>query len=454
MHSITESGTDTATMLDERSKVPATASSHDSRPAEPHQPRKSILRRLIRAVVMSALGLCGVVFGMYKMHVDIPALQTPKLYAFIDSMGERVEPIKEYMVHKYESFFGKHEEEAVHEEHKIIVTSPIARDVTIVQPYVCQIRSRRHIEIKAFDDGYLEAIPIKEGQLVKAKDVLFQLRPVLFKAKFDAEVAERDLAELELKYTQTLADKNGVSPKEVSLFKAKLARAQAKMEEAKAELEFTTVRAPFDGLVDRLMKMQGDLIKDGDVLTTLSDNSVMWVYFNVTEKRYLEYMAESGSNTVNLDVELVLANQNKFPHMGKIDPANKVGAIESNFNNETGNIAFRADFPNPDRLLRHGQTGTVLIKRAVKNAIVIPQRATFENLAKRYVFVVDKEDKVHQREINIEHEQDDIFIIQPNIDVNEKIILEGIRQVHEGEKVEFEFRKPEEVMANQKNKAE
>ena len=147
-------------------------------------------------------------------------------------------------------------------------------------------------------------------------------------------------------------------------------------------------------------------------------------------------------------IELMLANGNKFPQTGKI------GAIEAQFNNETGNIAFRADFPNPDGLLRHGQTGTVLISRTLKNAIVIPQRATFEILDKRYVYVVGKDDVVHQREIAVQNELDDIFVINKGLDVNDRIVLEGGRQVRDGEKVEYEFRSPEEVMANQKNHAE
>ena len=137
----------------------------------------------------------------------------------------------------------------------------------------------------------------------------------------------------------------------------------------------------------------------------------------------------------------MLANGSKFQQTGKI------GAIEANFNNETGNIPFRADFPNPDRLLRHGQTGTVLIHRTLKNAIVIPQRATFEILDKRYVYVVDEDDVVHQREITIQNELEDIFVIKSGLDVNDKIVLEGVRQVRDGEKVEYEFRKPEEVLA-------
>jgi membrane fusion protein, multidrug efflux system len=258
-----------------------------------------------------------------------------------------------------------------------------------------------------------------------------------------------------LDFSQGLANRQGVSTNEVKLFRAKLAKAQAKVDLAEAEFNFTRVKASFDGIIGRQRKQQGSLVKEEEILTTLSDNSVMWVYFNVTEKRYFEYMAETGKNKLNLDVVLMLANHSKFPQNGKIDLAQKIGAIEANFNNETGNIAFRADFPNPEGLLRHGQTGTVLVNRLVKGAIVIPQRATFENLAKQYVYVVNKDDVVHQREIVIEHELEDIYVIEKGIlDVGDRIILEGTRQVRDGEKVEFEFIPPEKAMENQKNHAE
>jgi membrane fusion protein (multidrug efflux system) len=150
----------------------------------------------------------------------------------------------------------------------------------------------------------------------------------------------------------------------------------------------------------------------------------------------------------NLKIQLKLANGDTFDHVGKI------GAIEADFNNQTGNIPFRADFPNPDRLLRHGQTGTVLINRVQKNALVIPQRATFEVLQKRYVYVVDKDDVAHTREISVQHELEDLFVIDKGLTVNDKIVLEGIRQVHDGDKVEYEDRKPDEVVANLKYHAE
>ena len=135
-------------------------------------------------------------------------------------------------------------------------------------------------------------------------------------------------------------------------------------------------------------------------------------------------------------IELVLANQDEVPaaRQARCDP----GPIQQ----ETGNIAFRADFPNPDGLLRHGQTGTILIPRKVHDAIVIPQRATFEILDKRYVYVVDKDDVVHRREIVVQDEVDDIFVIKKGVGVGDRIVLEGIRQVRDGAEGGIGFSSP------------
>jgi membrane fusion protein (multidrug efflux system) len=405
-------------------------------------------RPVVTFLLVAALANGGVL-GLSTVRPDIiPPLNIPRIHAFLHTVGKSANRVKGYFAGRLESYLHRHEEQPHREHHKIVGTSPKARDVVITQEYVCQIHSQRHINVRALENGYLEDIAVKEGQAVKKGDVMFRVVPILYQAKLDAELAEAELAQLEFNNSKKLFEDKVVSQNEVKLHQAKLSKAKAKAQLAGAELNFTRVRAPFDGIVDRLHEQLGSLVEEGDILTTLSDNSVMWVYFNVPEARYLEYMASLDQDTEDPRIELVLADGSKFPQTGTI------GAIEAKFNNETGNIPFRADFPNPKGLLRHGQTGTVLIHRVSKDALVIPQRATFEVLDKRYVYIVDKDDVVHQREIAIQNVLEDIYVIKKGLSADDRIVLEGIREVHDGEKVKYEFRAPELVMRNLKNRAE
>ena len=138
--------------------------------------------------------------------------------------------------------------------------------------------------------------------------------------------------------------------------------------------------------IDRFQVRLGSLLDEGELLTTLSDNSKMWVYFNVPEAEYLDYQTETKTKQ-DLKVQLLMANNKYFDQVGEIR------TIEADFNNETGNIAFRATFPNPKGLLRHGETGNVVIRVPFKNALLIPQKATFEVLDKKYVYVIDEDKK-------------------------------------------------------------
>src|SRR6185369_15130594 len=130
------------------------------------------------------------------------------------------------------------------------------------------------------------------------------------------------------------------------------------------------------------------------LLTTLSDNSKVWVYFNVPEAEYLDYAALAKKQGQQ-KVKLLMANNELFPHEGTVE------TIEADFNNETGNIAFRATFPNPDRILRHGETGTILMPTYLKNALIIPQKATFDILDKKFVYVVDEKGLLTAKQIEI-----------------------------------------------------
>jgi membrane fusion protein (multidrug efflux system) len=352
---------------------------------------------------------------------------------------------------------SKAEEEVQEGHHPIVVTNPVTKDVDTTRHFVCQIRASQHIELRALSQGYLQEIKAQEGQAVKQGQVLFKLLPVVYQARLAADQAELESADISLRNTATLAQGNVVSDQELALKKAERERAKAKVELATAELGFTEIKAPFDGIMGRQYEQKGSLLSEGDMLTTVSNNQLMWVYFNVPEADYLWFRSlpdavdENHPQQLNMPdvrIELQLANGTFFENKAK-----ETVTIESDFDNTTGNLLFRADFENAHGLLRHGQTGTLWIHEPLKNAIVIPQRATYEILDKRYVYVVGDDNVAHQRAVQVKYEADDVFVVD-GVTTNEKIVIEGVRQTRDGEHLTVSFRKPEEVLANMKNHAQ
>jgi len=268
---------------------------------------------------------------------------------------------------------------------------------------------------------------------------MFQIMPALYKAEYSSAEAEVNFAEIEYQNTKQLAETNIVAPNELALAKAKLDKAKAELSLAQVHLNFTQVRAPFDGYMDHFHVRQGSLLDEGELLTSLSDNHEMWVYFNVPEAEYLDYMKNFKKDSV-MNVELMLANNDLFGFPGKVT------AIEADFNNETGNIAFRATFPNPMGLLRHGETGNILVREPLPNAILIPQKTTFEILDKRYVFLVDQEGIIQPREIVTGAEMPHLYEVRKGLRETDKILLEGLRKVKNGDKIDTEFVNPDEAL--------
>jgi membrane fusion protein (multidrug efflux system) len=199
--------------------------------------------------------------------------------------------------------------------------------------------------------------------------------------------------------------------------------------------------------MDRLHVREGSLVDEGELCTSLSDNSKMWVYFNVPEPEYLDYKMHSKPGAQQ-KVKLRMANNEVFEYPGTVE------TIEGEFNNETGNIAFRATFQNPKGLLRHGETGSVLMEKPIKNAILIPQKATFEILDKRYVFVIDKEGGVHLTPIVISAEMPDLFVVGKGVTEEDMILLDGLRKVKDGVKIKYDYQDPKQVFAHLKVFAE
>lgn len=330
---------------------------------------------------------------------------------------------------------------------KYTVTNPIVIDTSFTKEYVSQIKSIRNIEIRTQEKGFLQNIYVDEGQYVTAGQILFRIMPKMYEAELLKAQAEAKGAEIELLNAKTLVDKNVISKNEQALAQAKLEMAKAEVAMAKLHLSFTEIRAPFAGTIDRIPKKLGSLLEEGELLTSLSDNVQMFAYFNVSEPEYLEYETHV-KDRANNEIGLRLANGENHKYKGKVQ------LVESEFDNETGNVAFRAIFPNPNKLLKNGETGKVLMTVPVKNALVIPQKATYEIQDKKYVFVVDKNNVVKSREITITGEVPDLYVVRSGITKNDKILLEGVQKAKDDDKIKYDYQKPEYVLAHLKLYAE
>jgi membrane fusion protein (multidrug efflux system) len=339
------------------------------------------------------------------------------------------------------------EEKKEEKAFQFLVTKPLVSDTLSYKEYVCQIHSIQHIELRALEKGYLEKIYCDEGKFIKKGQLMFKILPLLYNAEMQKAQAEANYAEIEYQTTKSLADKNIVSKNELALIQAKLQKAKAELALTKVHLGFTEIRAPFDGYMDHFYVRLGSLVNEGDLLTTLADNSKMWVYFNVPEAEYLNFKTQN-KKTDEINVELYMANGEKFSHHGHVE------TIEADFDNETGNIAFRATFPNPEALLRHGETGNIRMETPLKNAIIIPQKSTYEVLDQKYVFVVDKNNKVKARRIFIEAEIPDLYVIKSGLKPDDKIVLEGLRLIKENDKIKYKYIKPLDAIDHLKLHAE
>lgn len=321
------------------------------------------------------------------------------------------------------------------------VIQPLVSSFTQEKEYVAEINSVRYVEIRSRIKGIIEKRHVDEGQIVKAGQLLFTLSSIEYEKELDKAIAALKNAKADLKASEVelgnitlLVQKNIVSKTELEAIKSKVEALKADVEEAEAHkdqvmhfLSFTQIKAPFDGIINRIPNKVGSLIDEGGMLTTISDNREVFAYFNLSELDYLNYITNEEKE-IN-KVSLKLANNQLYPNPGFIE------IIESEFDKNTGNIAFRARFPNANGILKNGSNGKILVKKVVKNALLIPQKSTFEIQDKLYVFVVDKNNTVKQRNITIKSRNANYYEVAEGLASNETIVFEGAENIREGEKI-------------------
>ncbi len=321
----------------------------------------------------------------------------------------------------------------------------IAGDTILQQGYVADIHALQNVEIRSKVQGYLEHIYVDEGKSVSKGQPLFKLNDQQYQlnlTKASAGVASADAevhaAELEIKRIQVLVDKKIISKTELELAQSKLKGAQARLSEARAHegeatlrISYTLIRAPFNGVIDRIPLKLGSLVNESDLLTSVSDLSEVNAYFNVSENEYLEYAREirkKGYVEEN-KVNLILSDGTIYSSSGKIE------TLEGEFDKGTGSIAFRARFPNPDKILKHGSTGKVSLTTKVDNALLVPQKAVFDIQDKNYVFVVNADSTVKMKTFVPRTRIDDYFLVESGLSAGDRIVYEGVQNIRDGMRI-------------------
>lgn len=334
------------------------------------------------------------------------------------------------------------------------VIHPLVKDTLFATEYVAEIQSIQHVELRARVRGLIERIHVDEGQFVRKGQSLFTLgaqeyRDDLIKARalLKSAIADSKSAEVEARNVQKLVDKQIVSKSEMEIAESRLAAAKARIEEAAAQeatavlkLSFTDIKAPFDGIIDRIPKKIGSLVEEAELLTTISDNSQVFAYFNVSEREYLDYVT-SDEKATQSEALLMLANNQLHAHKGIVE------TVEGKIDRSTGNIAFRARFSNSEGLLKHGSSGKVRLQRLIKGAVLVPQKSTFDVQDKTYVYVVDANNQTALRAIVPKYRLSHFYIVDSGVSATDKIVYEGIQQIKEGDVIQTQLRPSAEALA-------
>ena len=319
-------------------------------------------------------------------------------------------------------------------------------DQVLKSGFAATINGCQTVEIRPQVSGMITDIYINEGDFVRKDSTLFVIDQTPYKAAYEiasANVmsAEANLstAQLVLESSKELFEQDVVSEFELMTAQNNLAEAEAKLALAKAEmnkaynnLSYTMVKSPVNGVASMIPYRVGALVNSNisQPLVTVSDDSKIFAYFSMAENQMLDLIQEYGSLKAAIKdmpaVELVMSNGKTYMHKGKIN------AVSGTISASTGAVSFRAVFPNPERLLRDGGSGTVIIPTTHEDCIIIPQTATFELQEKVFVYkVIDG--KAHSAAISVMPRNNGVdYIVESGLEVGDVIIAEGAGLVREG----------------------
>ena len=307
--------------------------------------------------------------------------------------------------------------------------------------YPATIKGVQDVQISPKVGGFIVRINVKEGQTVSAGQVLFEIDNVTYQAQVrQAQAAvntartQVNTAQLTYENSKKLHENHVIGDYELQTSqntfeqaKAGLAQAEAALANAKEALSFCYVKSPANGVVGTLPFKVGALVGAQNVLTTVSNNSTMEVYFSVNEKVALE-MSKTGNGLESMPaVKLQLADGTIYENEGKVTKMS--GVIDA----ATGTVQLIAVFPNPNKLLKSGASGNIVIPSELNNAIVIPQSCVMEVQNKKFVYTLGSDKKVKYTEIKVAPQNDgNNYVVTDGLKVGDKYVTNGITKLNDG----------------------
>lgn len=301
------------------------------------------------------------------------------------------------------------------------------QDATIYQEYTANLEGQQNVEIRPKVNGFIQKIYVDEGQMVKKGQLLFKLETQTLNQDASASKAMVQAAQVEVDRLKPLVERNIISNVQLETAKAKLAQAKSAYGSIAANIGFGTITSPVNGVVGSLPYREGSLVSATSEmpLTTVSDSKVMRAYFTLNETQLLSFNKTfKGANTVEKlknvpEVSLLLIDGSEYDQKGKIVTIN--GLV----NPQTGTTEFRAEFKNPEGLLRSGSTGTIRLPIEQKGVIVVPQNAVFEVQGKQLIYVVGEENKVKSKIITTNGTSGMNFIVTEGLAAGDMVVVEG-----------------------------
>lgn len=313
--------------------------------------------------------------------------------------------------------------------------------------YPATIKGVQDVEIRPKVSGFITKLCVKEGQQVKAGQLLFVIDNVTYaaavrqaKAAVNAAKAQLNTARLTYNNSEKLFKNNVIGSYELQSSKnamesaaAQLAQAEAAYVSAKQNLNFCYVTSPANGVIGDLPYRVGALVSASSqqALTTVSNNSTMQVYFSMTEKDLLDMTKTAGGVSAAISsypaVKLQLADGSIYNHPGKV--ATVSGVIDPT----TGSVSMRADFPNPERVLKSGASGSIVVPHTATSAVIVPQDAVVEVQDKHFVYVVGKDNKVKYTPVEINSQNDGKnYIITSGLNIGDRFVVNGVSSLQDG----------------------